>query len=119
MRIYIAGPMSGIPHFNYPLFNAVAAKLREQGHSVFNPAERDIERHNGTDISADNATGDVAQATANHGFSMRQAFADDMDYICLEADAICLLPGWEKSEGAFAEWATARRLKHTMIYWSE
>ena len=118
MRIYIAGPMSGVPHFNFPLFNEVAAKLREQGHEVFNPAERDNERH-GKDISADNHTGSQEEAAKNHGFSLREALADDTNYICLEANAICMLPGWEQSGGARAEHALACTLRHTIMYWSE
>ena len=38
-RIYLAGPMSGLPDFNYPAFHAAAAVLRAQGHYVENPAE--------------------------------------------------------------------------------
>lgn len=101
--IYLAGPMQGIPEFNFPRFNAVAWALRADGHTVFNPAERDIERHNGVDISKGNDTGTLASAKANHGFSLRQALYEDTQFICLEADAIALLPGWEKSNGAQAE----------------
>ncbi len=118
MNIYLAGPMTGIPHFNFPLFNAVADKLREMGHNVFNPAERDNERH-GIDISADNPTGDPALATKQHGFSLREALAEDLEYICLQANAICMLPGWEGSSGAVAEHAVAKALKHTFMYWRE
>jgi Domain of unknown function (DUF4406) len=38
-RIYIAGPMTGLPDFNYPAFNAEAARLRALGYEVENPAE--------------------------------------------------------------------------------
>lgn len=38
-RIYIAGPMSGLPDFNYPAFQTAAAVLRAQGHHVENPTE--------------------------------------------------------------------------------
>ncbi len=118
MRVYIAGPMTGIPHFNFPLFNAVADKLRAQGHEVFNPAERDNERH-GVDISKDNVTGDPALAEKQYGFSLREALADDMAYICLQANCICMLPDWEGSPGAKAEHALAYALGHSIMYWSE
>ena len=110
MKIYLAGPMRGIPEFNFPAFNSAAKALREQGHEVFNPAERDIERHGGVDISKGNAAGCEATATAQHGFNLREALCDDLTFICKEADAIALLPGWENSKGASAELATAYAL---------
>lgn len=122
MRLYLAGPMQGYPEFNFPRFNAVAAALRAQGHTVFNPAEKDIERHNGTDISAGNTTGSLEHVKATHGFSLRQALSEDMNYICLEANGIVLLPGWEKSQGAMAEHRCAVALQSedmTIIYLSK
>lgn len=110
MKIYVAGPMRGIAEFNFPAFNSVAKSLRDRGHFVFNPAERDTERHSGVNIGKGNATGSVEQAAAEHGFSLRHALRDDMEFICLEADAVALLPGWEKSKGAQAEKATADAL---------
>ena len=35
-RIYIAGPMTGLPDFNYPAFNAAAARMRALGFEVEN-----------------------------------------------------------------------------------
>lgn len=101
--VYVAGPMQGVPEFNFPLFHAVAWALRLDGHKVFNPAERDIDRHGGIDISKGNNEGSLAKAKGTHGFSLRAALADDTNFICLEADWIVLLPGWEKSNGAQAE----------------
>lgn len=106
MKIYVAGPMRGIPEFNFPAFHRAAAELRAAGHYVFNPAERDNEQH-GKDISKGNATGDETQAAAEHGFNLREALSEDLAWVCLEADAIALLPGWERSKGAAAERATA------------
>jgi hypothetical protein len=109
MKIYLAGPMRGIPQFNFPAFYEAAEKLRRQGHEVFSPAERDNERH-GKDIGQDNPTGDVKLAAEQHGFNLREALYDDMTYITLHANAIALLPGWERSKGATAERATAECL---------
>ena len=106
MKIYLAGPMRGIPEFNFPAFHAAAAKLRYDGHDVFNPAEKDNERH-GKDISKGNTTGCENIAAIEHGFNLREALHIDLTFICREADGIALLPGWRNSKGATAEHATA------------
>lgn len=107
MRVYLAGPMTGIPHFNYPAFNAAAAILRADGHEVFNPAEHDVLTY-GKDIS--NPKGCAVQAATEHGFDRRAALKADLAWICDNADAIALLPGWERSTGANAEMALAKAL---------
>ncbi len=114
MKIYLAGPMRGKPFFNFPEFDKAAKALRKEGHEVFNPAERDREAC-GEDIA--NPAGSEAQAEAK-GFSLREALAADMKYICEEAEAIALLPGWENSKGALAERlvAVALGLKVLVIY---
>lgn len=113
MIIYLAGPMRGYADFNFPAFDFAATKLRTQGHEVFSPAERDRERE-GTEFGKGNATGSVEEAT-KQGFSLRNALGDDTAFICAKAEAIALLPGWEKSSGANAEWTLAKALGHTII----
>jgi hypothetical protein len=119
MKIYVAGPMRGIPQFNFPAFNAATARLRAEGHFVFNPAERDIDRHDGVDISAGNVDGDEDKAAKDHGFNLREALADDAEFICRHAEAIALLPGWEGSRGARAELALAEALGLEVIRLAE
>lgn len=109
MKVYLAGPMRGIPEFNFPAFYTAEAKLQARGHIVFNPARRDCERH-GKDIGKGNMTGSEAEAQKTHGFNLREALHDDLVFITLHADAIALLPGWENSKGVAAELATARAL---------
>ena len=106
MKLYLAGPMRGIPEFNFPAFKIAAEILRSRGYEVFNPAEKDNERH-GTDISKGNTTGDETVAAKTHGFNLREALGVDLAWICEHADGIALLPGWENSKGAKAEHATA------------
>jgi hypothetical protein len=115
MKCYLAGPMRGIKEFNFPAFHAAAAKLRAEGHEVFSPAENDIERY-GTDISKGNVTGDESIATQKYGFSLRESLGIDLAWICAEADAIALLPGWQDSKGATAEHATAVALGLEVIF---
>ena len=84
MIVYIAGPMSGIDNYNRPAFFAAARQLAEAGHVPINPATL-------------------------------PTTLDDKTYmpICTSmidgADAIYLLDGWERSGGAMAEFAYARR----------
>lgn len=113
MRLYLGGPMSGHKDFNFPAFHAYAASLRAQGHFVFSPAENSIERY-GDRLA--NSAGSEKEASKNAGFNRRAVMADDMRFICLEADGIALMPGWEKSSGARAEWALANALDLKVIY---
>lgn len=113
MNIYLAGPMRGYPEFNYPAFHQYAAELRLNGHTVFSPAEKDIERHNGEDISK-GTTGDLAEIEAK-GFSLRDAIFDDLEYIIRHADAIALLPGYEASKGVAVELALSEFLNLKVI----
>ena len=81
MKIYLAGPMRGIPEFNYPAFKKETARLRAEGHEVFSPAEHD-ERKYGRDIS--NASGSAEQAATEHGFNIREVLCEDLRWICME-----------------------------------
>ncbi len=93
--IYIAGPMTGIPEFNYPMFNAVAKDLRDKGIEVRNPAENDA-----------GSTGKPWE------FYMRLALRS-----LLECDAVVLLPGWRGSRGARIEESIAHALGMKVWEW--
>lgn len=101
MKVYLSGPMRGIPDFNFPAFDAAAAYLRSHGHEVFNPAEKDRE-HDPIGKTWKSKTGDI-KAAESAGFDRRKAIRADLDYIIDHAEAIALLPGWEASKGAQAE----------------
>ncbi|MBC4282915.1 DUF4406 domain-containing protein [Klebsiella pneumoniae] len=85
MKIYIAGPMSGLPGFNRQAFQRAAAHIVRRGNVVLNPA-----------ILPD---------------GLEQA--EYMD-ICLAmlrcSDGIFMLDGWQQSAGARAEYALAEKL---------
>lgn len=85
-KVYIAGPMTGLPDFNRKAFNDMADILRSRGHIVLNPATLPdgLEQHEYMDIC-------IAMLRCS--------------------DTVCLLEGWTGSDGAKAEAALARKLK--------
>lgn len=113
-KIYLGGPMTGLPHFNAPAFRKAAEALRIMGNDVFSPVERN-DKAFGRDITLGNPTGDPKQLAQDEGFSLREAFIDDLTYLCREADTIALLPGWQDSKGARAEYAVAMALGLNVI----
>jgi len=103
-KIYIAGPMSGYPEFNFPAFFAAAEYAKTLGFdTVFNPASKDNEANVTADASF--STGDD-QKLMQSGWDFRAAYLWDVTKV-IEADAIYMLPGWEKSAGARGEHAVA------------
>jgi nucleoside 2-deoxyribosyltransferase len=104
MKIYLAGPMRGIPGLNFPAFDYAAAKLREQGFEVFSPAEK------GEEVELQ-----CSPELQNSIAFRRKVFAKDWDWIAKNADGVALLPGWEASPGANSERACAIALGITVM----
>mgnify|MGYP002142675673 FL=1 len=92
MRIYIAGPMTGLPDLNFPAFHTEAKKWRDLGHEVVNPAE----------INPDH--------TMPWALCMRRDIA-----ALVTCDTIVLLPNWRLSRGATLEQHIAERLSMSQI----
>lgn len=108
-KIYIAGPMSGYPDYNRPAFYEVAEAFEEGGWEVFNPADNDVLLF-GSHEACD------AVIAEDRTEALRIMLGSDLAWICKEADAIAMLPGWEKSYGARAEHVTAVALDLQIIY---
>ena len=81
IRIYLAGPMTGIEDYNFPLFNKITREIRAEGYQVFNPAEFD-------------------NADQTHRYYMIRTL---MVLSIFDFDMIVLLPNWEKSKGVKIE----------------
>lgn len=105
MRIYIAGPMRGMPDGNAGAFIRAAAALRGQDHEVFAPHEQNMA--DGFDFTG---TTHSEAEMAEMGFDLRRSLAIDLGWICAEAEGVVVLPGWRRSRGAKAEVATALAL---------
>jgi hypothetical protein len=85
-RLCIAGPMTGLPDFNYPAFHMAAAQLRAAGYSVTNPAENGLREGTRWVECMDRAIPQI-----------------------FDAEGLALLPGYHSSNGARIEVAIARR----------
>ena len=96
--------MTGKPEHNFPLFNHVAAQLQDQGFEVYNPADLTVDRW-GT-LAAFEALPPGEQHDA-----VRWLLGKELAWICLHAEVVYFLPGWENSYGARAEHAAATALK--------
>jgi Domain of unknown function (DUF4406) len=85
-KVYISGPMTGLPYLNRPRFESAAGKVTEFGLTPVNP-------HNLCDPSWD----------------WQKCMRADIAALC-DCDAIFLLRGWEMSNGAQLELNVAHRL---------
>jgi hypothetical protein len=106
-RLFLSGPMRGHRHFNFEAFDAAAFQLERAGYRVWSPARRD--RWTGFDAIALDLHGNHDELAA-HQFDLREAMSDCLRTVCRWADGVALLPGWEQSAGARAEWHTAQAL---------
>jgi hypothetical protein len=79
---YIAGPMTGIPEWNYPAFHSMEEKLQQAGFTqILNPAKnpKDPEKYAWED------------------------FMKDAIRLTVSSDQVVFLNGWRKSKGAKIE----------------
>lgn len=86
-RIYISGPMTGLPDFNFPAFNVEASRLRALGYDVVNPV----------DLNPDTTT------------PYNECLRNDLKAL-LDCDTIAMLDGWMDSNGAHLEVHIAHRV---------
>lgn len=95
MRVYISGPMTGMPNLNFEAFDRARDLLLSQGHWIVSPA--DLDRSRGT-------------------LTYQEALKDDLKYL-LWCDAIYMLKGWDNgSFGAKLEHHIAQALGYTIMY---
>lgn len=111
MRVYLSGPMTGVPDNNRPAFEEAAKLLRKQGHFVINP-------HDFTPLfGSDEEISDSFEALyweasygrphALHSSILANSIMSADLAAVRSCDAIYLLRGWETSRGAKRELAEA------------
>ena len=95
MKVYVCGPITGLPNMNREAFASAAKQLQDLGHQPVNPHETCatiVQEHTGT--------------------------SDELWQKCMRADirelmtcdCLVLLPGWHESKGAKLELELAMRL---------
>jgi Domain of unknown function (DUF4406) len=100
MRLYIAGPMTGLPEHNYPAFFGAEIELKAAGYSPINPAR--VEGREECVLWLD---------------FMRASLRDIAD-----CDGIATLSGWANSQGAVVETDLAKSLGlpvRSLEFWLE
>lgn len=96
MKLYISGPMTGYPDFNFPAFNAAAKSLSLAGYEVENPADKGIV----------------------DGWNWEDYLRYDLIQM-LQCDGVALLDKWEESKGAVLEERTASAVGMSILHVSE
>jgi hypothetical protein len=84
-RLYVSGPMTGIPEFNYPAFHDAKERLTLAGFTVLSPADLPI----------------------RDDWEWIDYIVADIEAVFV-ADGVATLPGFETSKGARIECAIAQ-----------
>lgn len=87
--LYVAGPMTGYPDYNYKAFNEAERWLREHGYEVLNPTSNDI---------------------LKDGLEWDDALRRSIVQV-IQADGIAVLRNWQMSAGAALEVHIAHSLR--------
>lgn len=81
MKLYIAGPMTGLPDHNFPAFFDAEAQLEAAGFGTINPAGYGV----------------------TPGYSWADCLRRDLIAFLQHAEGVALLQGWARSPGARLE----------------
>jgi hypothetical protein len=103
--VYVAGPMRGIPLYNFPAFDAAAAFYRSQGLTVLSPAE--LDREHGIDPTTLPTGHDWSVEPP--GTTFGELISRDLA-VLPRCRSISLLDRWTGSEGARMELSRALEL---------
>lgn len=107
--VYLAGPMRGLPLYNFPAFHDATKRLRNLGLTVISPAEMDV-ASGMADLRYDaSAEPQLVSVILTEKFNIETVLANDLEAI-RGVDEVILLPGWERSEGVATEMKEA--MKH-------
>lgn len=118
MRIYLGGPMRGLPLYNYQWFEDATVSLRRKGYTVRTPHEMDMDAgfvtaeftyeilHHTDPLRplwlGDDARRRFTRVDLTDDFTIEAALRLDVQAI-VKCDAVAFLPGWRLSDGCQKE----------------
>jgi len=106
-RFYLAGPMTGIPQFNFPAFDEAAKALRAKGFDIISPAELDKTDTREAAMASPDGSADSYGRDAGPDGKIKETWGEflarDVKLVADEVDGLVLLPGWTRSRGARLE----------------
>jgi hypothetical protein len=111
MKIYLAGPMSGIPQFNFPAFEEAATAMRATGIDVVSPHEQDAPETRAMAW----ASPDGVLTKDSGAESWGTCLSRDVKIVADEVTGVVFLPGWQRSRGAKLEALTALMCGHSFF----
>jgi len=96
-KLYLAGPMSNYPAFNYPAFFKAAKELRDAGYDIVSPAENDSPEVLKKILASPDGKLNLDLP------SWGDFLSKDVKLVADIVEGVVTLPGWEKSRGARLE----------------
>ena len=111
MRLYLSGPITGLPDLNKPVFEAATKALVAVGHQVLNPHVVC------TIMSSHNCKGPCTPS--EDLLPWADYLRADLASMLYDCDALAMLPGWENSRGAQLEHHVATALGWEIRPWTE
>ena len=95
-RLYVSGPMTGLPDLNFPAFIAATTKLRSMGFEVISPVEINDDKN----------------------AKWEDCLKRDIEEL-MKCDSIVLLDGWHLSDGTQLEMHIAHRVGMGILFYKD
>ncbi len=109
-KVYISGPITGIPNFNASSFCDAERSLYYSGYDIANPLRIN---------NVINHLNEVTVTLEEHSKYPREHYLKNDVAQLIKCDYIFFLGGWENSKGALFERQIAQELKIPTLYKSE
>lgn len=101
MKLYLAGPMTGIPQFNFPAFDAAREALENLGHTIIPPDDLDDPTIRRVALASED--GVLDPSPFDNGETWGDFLSRDVKIVADCVDGVAVMGGWRTSRGARLE----------------